>query len=145
MDSMHHDNNVFMPQISAPPLMNPPPQIFGAYDAAGLPITSIPDLTGPLFGDGTLLDESNEAKRRRIARVGFCVLQKKMDKKADDGRLVICAGRRRLNAMESYQLVHTASTTKQTVSLHRSRKREARLKGKNPKHNKPLRSPLTSG
>jgi hypothetical protein len=26
-------------------------------------------MTGPLFSDGTLLDESNEAKRRRIARV----------------------------------------------------------------------------
>jgi hypothetical protein len=39
---------------------------FGAYghDLSGL------DLSQSLFGDGTLLDESNEAKRRRIARVG---------------------------------------------------------------------------
>lgn len=76
MDSMHHDNNAFMPQISAPPLMNPPPQIFGPYTADGLSISStLPDLTAPIFGDGTLLDEANEAKRRRIARVGSNALQ----------------------------------------------------------------------
>jgi hypothetical protein len=71
MDSLLHDNNGFqMPQ--APPLMNPPPQIFGNYSADGLPMTAnLPDMTGPLFSDGTLLDESNEAKRRRIARVGI--------------------------------------------------------------------------
>jgi hypothetical protein len=75
MDSMHHDNsNGFqMPQISTPPLMNPPPQIFGGYSSAdGLPMPSnMVDLSQPIFGDGTLLDESNEAKRRRIARVGY--------------------------------------------------------------------------
>ena len=32
---------------------------------------NLPDMTGPMFSDGTLLDESNEAKRRRIARVGI--------------------------------------------------------------------------
>jgi hypothetical protein len=70
MDSMHRESNSFIPQISAPPLMNPPPQIFGAYTADGMPMPStLPDMSGPLFGDGTLLDESNEAKRRRIARV----------------------------------------------------------------------------
>ncbi|APA07846.1 hypothetical protein sscle_03g026160 [Sclerotinia sclerotiorum 1980 UF-70] len=88
MDSMPHDNNSFVPQISAPPLMNPPPQIFGAYNAEGLPISSkIPDLTGPLFGDGTLLDESNEAKRRRIARA--CDMCRKKKIKCD-GKLPAC-------------------------------------------------------
>ncbi|TVY62346.1 Fusaridione A cluster transcription factor fsdR [Lachnellula suecica] len=58
------NGNGFMPQMPAPQLMNPPPQIFGGYASDGLP-----DLGQPLFGDGTLLDESNEAKRRRIARV----------------------------------------------------------------------------
>jgi hypothetical protein len=69
MDPLHHDNKGFqLPQ--APPLMNPPPQIFGNYSADGLPRpANLPDMTGPLFSDGTLLDESNEAKRRRIARV----------------------------------------------------------------------------
>jgi hypothetical protein len=66
-----HDNNGFMPSINAPPMMNPPPQIFGAYSADGLPMQgSLPDMSGPMFTDGMLLDESNEAKRRRIARVG---------------------------------------------------------------------------
>lgn len=66
-----HDTNGFhMPQIPAPPLMNPPPQIFGQYSADGLPLpASVDGLPQQLFGDGTLLDESNEAKRRRIARV----------------------------------------------------------------------------
>jgi hypothetical protein len=61
-----------MPSSIAPPMMNPPPQIFGAYSTDGLPMqANLPDLTGPMFIDGTQLDESNEAKRRRIARVGL--------------------------------------------------------------------------
>jgi hypothetical protein len=73
MDTLHnHDNNGFaMPQIPPPPLMNPPPQIFGAYSADGLPMPNMNEMSQPIFGDGTLLDESNEAKRRRIARVGL--------------------------------------------------------------------------
>lgn len=71
MDSLHHDSNgngFAMPQ--PPPLMNPPPQIFGNYSADGLPmVANLPDMAGPIFTDGTLFDESNEAKRRRIARV----------------------------------------------------------------------------
>lgn len=63
-----HDPNVF--QAPSPPLMNPPPQIFGAYGPDGRPIpANLPDMTGPMFTDGMLMDESNEAKRRRIARV----------------------------------------------------------------------------
>ena len=67
--SSHHDSNGYqLPQ--APALMNPPPQIFGNYSHDGLPMTAnLPDMVGPMFTDGTLLDESNEAKRRRIARV----------------------------------------------------------------------------
>lgn len=60
-----------MPQMAGPPLMNPPPQIFGAYGANGLPNMDLPDLSQPIFGDASLMDESIEAKRRRIARVGF--------------------------------------------------------------------------
>ncbi len=54
--------------------MNPPPQIFGAYSVDGLSSMTLPDLSQPLFADGTLMDESLEAKRRRIARVGFCAV-----------------------------------------------------------------------
>ncbi|KAI9646677.1 hypothetical protein NHQ30_004674 [Ciborinia camelliae] len=137
MDSMHHDNDAFMPQISPPSLMNPPPQIFGAYTADGLPISpALPDLNGTIFGDGTLLDESNEAKRRRIARVGFNLLRRKMYKRTDEGRLVICAGRRRLSAMESSQLVRTASTTKQNVFLLRWKRRGTHQKESSRSHGK---------
>jgi len=69
MDHSRLDGNGFqLPQ--APPLMNPPPQIFGNYGLDGSPMAAnLPDMTGPMFTDGTLLDESNEAKRKRIARV----------------------------------------------------------------------------
>ena len=50
--------------MQAPQLMNPPPQIFGGYN--GLQDL---DLGAQMFGDGGLLDDSVEAKRRRIARV----------------------------------------------------------------------------
>ena len=66
------DHNAFqMPQMAAPPLMNPPPQIFGGYSTDGLSSMNMQDLSQPIFGDGSLMDESIEAKRRRIARVGF--------------------------------------------------------------------------
>jgi hypothetical protein len=52
--------------------MNPPPQIFGAYGNDGMPMPpNMGDISQAIFGDGTLLDESNEAKRRRIARVKY--------------------------------------------------------------------------
>ena len=55
----------------APPLMNQPPQIFGGYGPGpdGLPQFP-PDLAAQMFSDSAMmLDDSNEAKRRRIARV----------------------------------------------------------------------------
>jgi hypothetical protein len=58
--------------MPGPQLMshNPPPQIFGGFAASGLPMSADLDLSGQLFGDPTtLMDDSNEAKRRRIARV----------------------------------------------------------------------------
>lgn len=69
----------FQPQqidngFEMPPLMNTPPQIFGAYNADGSP--SLPQIDGPLFGDdqaGMGIEESNEAKRRRIARVWHAI------------------------------------------------------------------------
>ena len=69
MDASHHSRNGYqLPQ--APPMMNPPPQIFGNYPHDGMSMAaSLPDMTGSMFTDGTLLDDSNEAKRRRIARV----------------------------------------------------------------------------
>jgi hypothetical protein len=53
-----------------PQIVNRPPQIFGGSHAEGSPAPSA--TPGPIFTDEQLsgnLDESNEAKRRRIARV----------------------------------------------------------------------------
>jgi hypothetical protein len=55
-----------------PPLLNQPPQIFGAYGPDGLPALShySHDLAAHMFPDSSmLLDDTNEAKKRRIARV----------------------------------------------------------------------------
>jgi hypothetical protein len=63
MDQMH--GGFRLPPIAAPPLMNQPPQIFGGYHNM-----SQQELTAHMFGDpNSLLDDANEAKRRRIARV----------------------------------------------------------------------------
>ncbi len=53
-----------------PPLMNQPPQVFGGYNPDGTPIP--PMVNGQYFDDGmggSVGDDSNDAKRRRIARV----------------------------------------------------------------------------
>ena len=62
-----------MPAMAHPPLMNQPPQIFGAHAYDGLPMQHLPpELTAQMFGDPNgLLDDANEAKRRRIARVSY--------------------------------------------------------------------------
>ncbi|KAJ0294810.1 hypothetical protein CBS470a_000316 [Colletotrichum nupharicola] len=73
-----------------PPLMNQPPQIFGAYTPDGLPVQHMPpDLAAHMFGDpSTLLDDANEAKRRRIARA--CDMCRKKKIKCD-GKLPACS------------------------------------------------------
>ncbi|KAF6836127.1 fungal specific transcription factor domain-containing protein [Colletotrichum plurivorum] len=73
-----------------PPLMNQPPQIFGAYTADGMPVQHMPpDLAAHMFGDpSTLLDDANEAKRRRIARA--CDMCRKKKIKCD-GKLPACS------------------------------------------------------
>ena len=55
--------------FEVPPLINPPPQLFGPY-ASGSPTNAI--FPRDYFGEeqnGGTVEESNEAKRRRIARV----------------------------------------------------------------------------
>lgn len=68
---MDHMAGFQMPSMAAPSLINQPPQIFGGYTHDGLPLQHLPpDLTAQMFGDpNALLDDANEAKRRRIARV----------------------------------------------------------------------------
>lgn len=53
--------------------MNPPPQIFGGYSEHGIQMPQLPPelITAQMFGDQGLLDDTNEAKRRRIARVSW--------------------------------------------------------------------------
>lgn len=88
-----HDNNVngyaMPPQgmPAPPPVYNPPPQIFGGYATDGLPNMNMPDLGQNLFPDATLMDESIEAKRRRIARA--CDMCRKKKIKCD-GKLPEC-------------------------------------------------------
>jgi hypothetical protein len=71
MDPLHDMKGGF--QMPAPQVLNhnPPPQIFGAYSADSLQMNvALADMSGQLFGDpATLMEDSNEAKRRRIARV----------------------------------------------------------------------------
>lgn len=89
MDPLHDMKGGF--QMPAPQLMNhnPPPQIFGAYAADTLQMNAaLADMSGQLFGDpGTLMEDSNEAKRRRIARA--CDMCRKKKIKCD-GKLPAC-------------------------------------------------------
>ncbi|KEY69899.1 hypothetical protein S7711_06454 [Stachybotrys chartarum IBT 7711] len=72
-----------------PPMMNPPPQIFGGFSPDGLPSMPHlpPDLSAHMFPDSILLDESSEAKRRRIARA--CDMCRKKKIKCD-GKMPSC-------------------------------------------------------
>lgn len=75
MDHMH--GGFQMPPVGGPPpLMNQPPQIFGGYPDPGMQLHQLPpELTAQMFGDpSAFLDDANEAKRRRIARVSTDLL-----------------------------------------------------------------------
>ena len=69
--TMDHMHSGFQMPIPPPPLLNQPPQIFGGYTEHGLPIPQLPPdlMAAQMFGDHGLLEDTNEAKRRRIARV----------------------------------------------------------------------------
>ena len=54
--------------FNVPQIINPPPQIFGAYDTSPVDTTFPPNYFPDDQGGGSV-DESTEAKRRRIARV----------------------------------------------------------------------------
>ncbi|KAL6910822.1 fungal-specific transcription factor domain-containing protein [Trichoderma evansii] len=76
-----------MPPLVAPPLTNQPPQIFGSYLADGLPQLT-PDMAAQLFPDSSMmLDDSLDAKRRRIARACDQCRRKKIK---CDGKLPSC-------------------------------------------------------
>lgn len=65
MDGLDNDNTF---NFDIPALVNQPPKVFGAYGSDGSPIPAA--ISGSMFDDNGLgLDESADAKRRRIARV----------------------------------------------------------------------------
>lgn len=66
----------FQMPIPPPPLMNPPPQIFGGYNDHALGMPQLPPdlLAAQMFADHGLLEDTNEAKRRRIARVSSVMM-----------------------------------------------------------------------
>ncbi|CAN8095387.1 unnamed protein product [Discula destructiva] len=87
---MDHHMGGFHPSMGQQPpqlMHQPPPQIFGEYH--GLPMQHLPpELTAQMFGDpGSLLDDANEAKRRRIARA--CDMCRKKKIKCD-GKMPAC-------------------------------------------------------
>ncbi|KAL2197533.1 fungal-specific transcription factor domain-containing protein [Corynascus similis CBS 632.67] len=79
----------FQMPIPPPPLMNPPPQIFGGYSEHGMPMAQFPSdlIAAQMFGDHGLLEDTTEAKRRRIARA--CDMCRKKKIKCD-GKLPAC-------------------------------------------------------
>ncbi|KAI8625154.1 N-terminal binuclear Zn cluster-containing protein [Xylariaceae sp. FL1651] len=88
MDHLRMDPGGFqIPGMPPPPLMNQPPQIFGGYGHDGLPVLP-PELAAQMgFDPSSLLDDVNEAKRRRIARA--CDMCRKKKIKCD-GKLPAC-------------------------------------------------------
>ncbi|KAK3299428.1 fungal-specific transcription factor domain-containing protein [Chaetomium fimeti] len=85
----HNMHSGFQMPIAPPPLMNPPPQIFGGYNEHGLQMPQLPPdlMAAQMFGDHGLLEDTNEAKRRRIARA--CDMCRKKKIKCD-GKLPAC-------------------------------------------------------
>ncbi|KAL7823283.1 N-terminal binuclear Zn cluster-containing protein [Trichoderma gracile] len=78
------------PPLGPPPLTHQPPQIFGSFLPDGLPSVQQlpPDLAAHMFPDSSLLlDDSNDAKRRRIARACDQCRRKKIK---CDGKLPAC-------------------------------------------------------
>lgn len=75
------DHMAFPMPAMAPPLLNQPPQIFGAYTPDGIPMQHLPpEIAAQMFADPNgLLDDANEAKRRRIARVSTGALSAAAD------------------------------------------------------------------
>jgi hypothetical protein len=137
MDHVRMDAPFQMPGMAPPPLMNPPPQIFGGYTPDGLPLQHLPpELAAQMFSDHGLMDDTSEAKRRRIARVSLSLLRCALGPMAPQRQLtwvldrpVTCAGRRRLSVTASYHVVRIVSIIRQIASSHRLRRRGIRPKG----------------
>lgn len=89
MDQLGGPGNSEGMGFEMPTIVNQPPQIFGASNADGSPITAT--LPGPLFSEDQYaggLDDASDAKRRRIARA--CDMCRKKKIKCD-GRMPKCS------------------------------------------------------
>lgn len=114
MDHSQHMNVNGFP-MPTPQMMShqPPPQIFtsnhnhNALYNGMHPGLDMQDMASQMFGDPNLLDDSNEAKRRRIARVrrNAPVGQVMDDQVLMLSRLAICVGKRRSSATANSLLV----------------------------------------
>ncbi|KAI9806273.1 MAG: hypothetical protein M1825_006388 [Sarcosagium campestre] len=88
MDSFENPLQNGQQRFHQQPILNSPPQIFGAFAPDGSPIP--PAIHGQIFSHDSRdngLDESNEAKRRRIARA--CDMCRKKKIKCD-GKMPAC-------------------------------------------------------
>lgn len=108
-------------------------QVFGNYapDASQMGMHA-----GSMYADDAALaagEDTNDAKRRRIARVGILSHTVEFDMGADSWfwgtRLATCAGRRRSNAMARCPNVRIVSTTRRIAFLHRLRRSGIRRRG----------------
>lgn len=112
------------------PMMNQQSQLFGySNDDSQVPGMS----AGSMYPDDAALagEDANDAKRRRIARVRIMLISTTRQGLTSSGdRLATCAGRRRSSATARCPSVRTASTTRRTVSLHRSKRSGIPPKGR---------------
>lgn len=138
---------------NGPPMMNQPPQIFGSYGPDGIPnMSHISDMTAHMFSDAQLLlDDSNDAKRRRIARVcnrATSVSQQhgKIDRPANSPlpRPATCAGKRKSSATASCPPAQTAPPTRPTAPLLRSKRSAPLPRGEPASHHCPLSGPTST-
>jgi len=123
--------NMFTPS----PLMNQHRRAFSSFSADGSPLPPSAIPTGLFADDLAAFDlgdanEHGDPKRRRIARVSS-PSRYHVESLADValGRLAICAGKRKSNAMGSSQHAHIARTTKQNASSPRWKRSATRRKG----------------
>ncbi|KAF2229799.1 hypothetical protein EV356DRAFT_493112 [Viridothelium virens] len=82
MDSLSIDQSNGINYNTAPPIMNPPPQIFGGFNAEGSPLSASLQAgmfsDEQLFGNGDDIGGQGDAKRRRIARACDMCRKKKI-------------------------------------------------------------------
>ena len=132
MDSISLDQANGLSYSGPPPIMNPPPQIFGGYTADGEPLSE--SLQAGMFSDeqfyanGDDLGGQGDAKRRRIARVGISPYTMGWKVLTNASRHAICVARKRSSAMGNSR-VGTARITRPNAFLRMSRRNGILRKG----------------